>query len=114
MQTYTIKNPTSRAIENVKIFGETYSIEAEGKLENIPEAIARYWQENLHKFLVIRKEDKVEVEKEEIPQPKVVEEVKEEVAPEVIEPEAVEEVKEEEVVEKPKSSLVSKLRGKKK
>lgn len=72
-----IKNPLDRAIENVKIFGINYSIDAEGTLENVPEAHARYWQENLHKFLILRK-DKLEAPKEvvseetiEIPTPKV-------------------------------------------
>ena len=71
-----IKNPSNNAIENVKIYGISYSIEAEGTLDNVPEAHARYWQENLHKFLVLRK-DKLETVKEEIvieiPLPKVTE-----------------------------------------
>lgn len=99
-----IRNPNSEAIENVKIFGVLYSIEGEGVLNNVPEAHARYWQENLHKFLILRK-DKLEEEKKEevveVPQPSVV--VVENI-PEtdvVIEPvveKTVEEVKEEAVV----------------
>ena len=71
-----IKNPSNNAIENVKIYGISYSIEAEGTLDNVPEAHARYWQESLHKFLVLRK-DKLETVKAEvvieIPLPKVTE-----------------------------------------
>lgn len=69
-----ITNPSNNAIENVSIFGVKYSIEAEGTLDNVPEPHARYWQENLHKFLILRK-DKLEEKKEEvfveIPKPKV-------------------------------------------
>lgn len=111
MQTYTIKNPTDRDISNVKIFGESYSIEAQGTLANIPEHIARYWQENLHKFLILKKESMKEVEKVEIPQPKVEEVKEEEVVEEAVEPETTEEVKEE--VEETKS-FMGKLKGKKK
>src|SRR3990167_2235680 len=104
-----IKNPSNKALNNIRIFGELYSIEAEGTLENVPEHVARYWQENLHKFLVLRK-DKLEekkVEVVEVPEPKVEEVV--ESTPEVAEasPVVEEEIKEEEespvVVEKPKS-----------
>ena len=102
-----IKNPSNKALNNIRIFGELYSIEAEGTLENVPEHVARYWQENLHKFLVLRK-DKLEekkVEVVEVPEPKVEELV--EPTPEVAEasPVVEEEVKEESpvVVEKPKS-----------
>jgi len=92
-----IINPSNKAIENVRIFGVLYSIEAEGTLENVPEAHARYWQE-LHKFLVLRKdklEDVTKVEtKLEIPTPFFPEVKTEEV-------EEIEEVveEEEEVVE---------------
>lgn len=69
-----ITNPSNNAIENISIFGVKYSIEAEGTLDNVPETHARYWQENLHKFLILRK-DKLEEKKEEvmveIPKPKV-------------------------------------------
>ena len=113
-----IKNPSSGAIENVKIFGVLYSIEALGTLNNVPEAHARYWQENLHKFIILKK-DKLEEAKEEvveIPEPKVAEVVpevikEEEVIP-VIEPEITKEAKEE-VVEIPTPSLVSRLISKK-
>ena len=89
-----IKNPSDRAIENVRIFGVLYSIEALGTLELVPEAHARYWQENLHKFLILRK-DKLEEKKEEVvevPEPKVAEVS---VEPEVVSEPVVEEVKEE-------------------
>ncbi len=87
-----IKNPSNKAIENVKIFGISYSIEAEGTLDNVPEAHARYWQE-LHKFLILRKDKLEEVKKEEvveIPAPAVAEvitpsEEKAEVVEEVLE-----------------------------
>lgn len=97
-----IKNPTKEAIKNVKIKENVYSIEAEGTLNNVPEEDARYWQENLHKFLIIKK-DSLEAtpqpETVEIPKPETVEEVKEEVVEEVV----VETVEEEPVVEeKPK------------
>ena len=103
-----IKNPSNRAIENVRIFGVLYSIDAEGTLSNVPEAHARYWQENLHKFLVLRK-DKEEVVPEvvEVPTPEVKEVVEDEPVVETESEELpVEEVKEEEslvVEEKPKS-----------
>lgn len=58
-----IKNPTNNKIEGVLIKGEVYSIDANGTLDNIPEEIARYWQENLHKFLILKK-DKLENIKE--------------------------------------------------
>lgn len=108
-----IKNPSNKAIEDVKIFGVSYSIDAEGTLDNVPEEHARYWQENLHKFLILRK-DKLEAKPEvvEIPTPKIeevmesvpeteetVEEVKDAAEEELPVPEAiVEEVKEEVVV----------------
>lgn len=76
-----IKNPTKDTLE-VTVKGVAYSIEPEGTLNNIPEEHARYWQENLHKFIQIKK-DKLEdlpvEETVEIPQPKV-EEVKQEVS----------------------------------
>ena len=73
-----IKNPSNKAIENVQIFGVKYSIEAEGTLDNVPEVHARYWQENLHKFLILKKdrlEDKKVEDVVEIPSPKVSEPV---------------------------------------
>ncbi len=63
-----IKNPTKDSIE-VSIKGVTYKIEAEGVLEGVPEEAARYWQENLHKFLILRKEKEVSEETE--PEPVV-------------------------------------------
>ena len=54
-----IKNPLNEKIEGVKINETIYNIEANGTLDNVPEADARYWQENLHKFLILRK-DKLE------------------------------------------------------
>lgn len=76
-----IKNPTKEKIEGIQIGENFYSIDAEGTLENVPEADARYWQEYLHKFLILRKDklEEVKVETVEIPTPKVEEvpEVKE-------------------------------------
>ncbi len=104
-----IKNPSNNAINDIRIFGVLYSIEAEGTLDNVPEEHARYWQETIHKFLILRK-DRLEAKPEtiEVPTPKV-----EEVKPEVVEapieaPTAtvIEEVKKEEVsvvAEKPKA-----------
>ena len=68
-----IKNPTKEKIEGVQIGENIYTIEAEGTLENVPESDARYWQENLHKFLILRKDklEDVKVETVEIPTPKV-------------------------------------------
>jgi hypothetical protein len=69
-----IKNPTKTKIEGIKIGASTYSIEAEGVLNNVPEKDARYWQENLHKFLILKKdslETGVKQEVVEIPTPKV-------------------------------------------
>lgn len=53
-----ITNPTKNRIE-VSIKGVKYAIEPEGILENIPEEHARYWQEDLHKFLILRKDKEV-------------------------------------------------------
>lgn len=95
-----IYNPSNNAIENVSIFGVKYSISAEGTLDNVPEAHARFWQESLHNFLVLRK-DKLETpteEKVEVPEPKV-KEVLEESAPEEVE--TVTETKEEITVPSP-------------
>ena len=69
-----IKNPINEAITGVKINNTIYNIEANGTLDNVPEADARFWQENLHKFLILRKdklEDIKEVEVVEIPTPKL-------------------------------------------
>ena len=100
-----IKNPTKEKI-SVVISLNNYTIEPEGTLKNVPEADARYWQENLHKFLVIRK-DELETSVDEvieIPKAKEVEEVKEE---EIV-PEKEEKTIEEEpiVKESPKSKKV--------
>lgn len=67
-----ITNPTKDHIE-VSIKGIRYAIEPEGVLENIPEAVAREWQESLHKFLIIKKDklEEVKVENVEVPAPKV-------------------------------------------
>ena len=97
-----IKNPTKEKIEGVQIGENIYSIEAEGTLKNVPEADARYWQENLHKFLILRKDELEEVKEEvvEIPKPTV-----ETIETPVVEEEVKEEVKEEApvVAEKPKA-----------
>lgn len=69
-----IKNPTKNRIA-VKIFGVDYDIAPEGTLENVPEAAARYWQENLHKFLVLRKDKEVEETVQAVDVAKVVEPV---------------------------------------
>ncbi len=68
-----IKNPSNNAIKDVRIFGVLYTIDAEGTLENVPENHARYWQENLHKFLILRKDklEEVKEDKIEVPTPKV-------------------------------------------
>lgn len=44
-----IHNPTKETIE-VKIFGNNYTLPAEGVLENIPAEVAQYWA-GLHGFL---------------------------------------------------------------
>lgn len=54
-----IKNPSNKAITDVKIYGVSYSIDAEGTLENVPEEHARYWQ-SLHSFLILRKDKREE------------------------------------------------------
>ena len=99
-----IKNPTKEKIEGIKIGENIYSIEAEGTLENVPETDARYWQENLHKFLVLRKDklEDVKVETVEIPTPKV-EEVPVEETP-VVETEIKEEVKKTPIVKEKKTN----------
>lgn len=112
-----ITNPTKEKIEGVQIGINTYSIEAEGTLDNVPEVDARYWQENIHKFLILRK-DKLEdvVSKEiivEIPTPKV-EEVKEEIDEEVKEEEPIIEVKDEVIEEVKEEIVVAKKTNKKK
>ncbi len=53
-----ITNPTKEKI-SVLIEGVDYSIEPGGTIENIPESVARNWQENTHKFIQIKK-DKLE------------------------------------------------------
>ncbi|MCK9371294.1 hypothetical protein M0R04_15380 [Candidatus Dojkabacteria bacterium] len=87
-----IKNPLNEKIEGVKINETIYNIEANGTLDNVPEADARYWQENLHKFLILRK-DKLEevVSKEtiEIPTPKVEEVIEETVVVDIPEEETI-------------------------
>ena len=89
-----IKNPINEAITGVKIGENIYSIEANGTLDNVPEKDARFWQENLHKFLILRKdklEEVKEVEVVEIPTPKVEEVVSDEIiVPEVVEEEVIE------------------------
>lgn len=106
-----IYNPSNKAITDVKIFGVSYSIDAEGTLENVPENVARYWQENLHKFLQIKK-DSLELKgSEDIIIPKkeekeIVVEIKED---ETLETANVEKTEEKEVVtETPKSVKKSK------
>lgn len=64
-----IINPTKEKI-SVQIKGIKYTIEAEGVLNNIPEEHAREWQENLHKFLVLRKDEREEVKDEAVAIPK--------------------------------------------
>lgn len=116
-----IKNPLNEKIEGVKIGENIYSIEANGTLENVPEADARYWQENVHKFLILRKdklEEVKEVEVVEIPTPKIEEVIIDKPEEEtIIEGEG--EIKEDgEVVSEitkveSKPSFMSKLKGKK-
>ncbi len=54
-----ITNPTKEKI-SVLIEGVDYSIEPGGTIENIPESVARNWQENTHKFIQIKKESEEE------------------------------------------------------
>lgn len=56
-----IINPENVEI-SVKVEGVTYTLPALGELTNVPEKHARYWQENLHKFLILRKDEPVKVE----------------------------------------------------
>lgn len=58
-----ITNPTKNKID-VLLRGKIYSIEPEGVLNNIPEDIAREWQEEHHKFLVLRKDNLEDVKPE--------------------------------------------------
>lgn len=51
-----IKNPTDNSIE-VCVMKTTYFIEANGTLNNVPETHARFWQEHLHNFLILRNDD---------------------------------------------------------
>ena len=81
-----IKNPTNEKI-SVLIKGVSYTVEAEGTINNVPEEHARYWQENLHKFIILRKEKEIVSEVIEIPQPSI-----EAVEPEPVEEESVEEI----------------------
>jgi hypothetical protein len=55
-----VTNPTKNKI-SVLINGTTYSLEPEETKSGIPEADARHWQEQTHKFIILRKE-KVKVE----------------------------------------------------
>lgn len=100
-----ITNPTKNKIEGIKIGENTYSIDAEGTLNNVPEKDARYWQENLHKFLVLKKDSLEEVSKKEVV------EIPTPVIPAVTETVSEEIIKEEEspvVAENPKSAGLSK------
>lgn len=60
-----IKNPTKEVLE-VQVKGIKYRIEPEGTINNVPEEHARYWQESIHKFIILRNE-KSEVVEEEAP-----------------------------------------------
>ncbi len=106
-----IYNPSNKAINDVKIFGVSYSIDAEGTLENVPEKVARFWQENLHKFLVLKK-DNLELKGSEdiiIPNKEEKEVVVETKEDETLEPVTVDKTEEKEVVtETPKSVKKSK------
>lgn len=67
-----ITNPLNTKIA-VQIKGVVYEIEGGDTIYNIPEDIARDWQEKTHQFIILRK-DKMEdkkVETVEIPTPKV-------------------------------------------
>lgn len=88
-----IKNPTKEAIEvSIGTMGNAgaaiYRIEAEGTLENVPEEHARYWQESLHKFLILKKEKETVKETIEIPEEVIFS--REEIAEQGVDVEAVE------------------------
>lgn len=68
-----ITNPLKEKI-HVQIKGISYEIEGGDTLYNIPEDIARDWQEKTHSFIILRKdklEDKKVAEVVEVPTPKV-------------------------------------------
>lgn len=68
-----IYNPTKEKI-SVMIKGVSYECEPEDSIYNIPEEVARDWQEKTHKFIQIKKDKLEEAKKEEvveIPKPKV-------------------------------------------
>lgn len=58
-----IKNPTSSNIE-VLINGTEYKLPADGELLGVNEDVAKYWKDNLHNFLILENENKVEVKLE--------------------------------------------------
>lgn len=104
-----IYNPTKEKI-SVMIKGVSYECEPEDSIYNIPEEIAREWQENTHKFIQIKKdklEDSKKEEAVEVPAPKVETVIapEVEVTPEVETPTA--EIKEEVKEEAPKVSKKS-------
>lgn len=69
-----VKNPTSNSI-TVQILGTKYTVPADGEVGNIPAEVAKFWQENLHNFLILS-EDKTR----EVPaMDEIVEELKQEV-----------------------------------
>lgn len=103
-----ITNPTKEKIE-VQIKGVKYSIEPESSIDNIDEEVARFWQEGIHKFLILRKDKledtKIDTEVIAVPEPKIGEVVVEETMKEVTMPEVETEVvieEEKEVIETPK------------
>ncbi len=53
-----IQNPTNNEII-VKIFGNVYTLPAEGVLKNVPLEVAKYWSERLHEFLIVSEDDVV-------------------------------------------------------
>jgi len=105
-----IKNPINSDIK-VSIKGESYFLPANGTLSNVPEAHARQWQESLHKFLILKKDELEAVVKEtiEITKPEV------EVEKEILEDlgEVIEEKKEEVKEVKPKKVVAKKTNKKK-
>lgn len=110
-----ITNPLKEKI-HVQIKGIQYEIEGGDTIYNIPESIARDWQEKTHSFIILRKDKIDEPKKEEVvevPTPKVEEVIdKEELATSdvVLVETPVEKVKDEVVVPAKSKGQIKKVK----
>jgi len=98
-----VKNPTKEDI-TVQLKGVKYTVKAQDSLEGVPEEQAVYWKRQLHNFITLSAEKKVQEVKEEK------EEIKEEVKEEVKEGEVEEEKEEVKEEKSEKKSLKEKIK----